>query len=100
MHAYLDARMKARQEVFVARYGPNQMSLRMMVTHPNYWRRGAAPLLVEWGIRLDMEKGVVIVMFSSPTGKALYVSSRFQAILYDCLEPTLLQLSEHFTRPI
>jgi N-acetylglutamate synthase-like GNAT family acetyltransferase len=64
----------------VAHYGPDQMSLRMMVTHPDYWRRGAAHLLVDWGVKLATEKKVAIVMFSSPMGKALYETFGFREL--------------------
>ena len=72
--------MEARQEVFVACYGPNQISLRVMVTHPHYWRRGAAHLLAKWGVDLAAKNGVAIVMFSSPMEKALYETFGFREL--------------------
>lgn len=52
----------------------------MMVTHPDYWRRGAGHPLVEQGVKLATEKEVAIVMFSNPTGKALYDTFRFREL--------------------
>jgi predicted N-acetyltransferase YhbS len=80
MHAFSNATMKARQEVFMSRYEPNQMSLRQMVTHPHYWGCGAGHLLVDWGVKQPTEKEVAIVMFSSPMGKALYETFGFREL--------------------
>jgi len=80
MQAFLNATMKARQEAFVSRYGPKQMSLRRMVTNTHYWRRGAGHLLVDWGTKQATEEEAAIVMFSSPMGKASYETFRFRVL--------------------
>ena len=80
MEAYLEATMAFRQEVFVGRYGDRQMSLRQMATHPDYWRRGAGHLVVDWGVKKAIEAGIAIVMFASPMGKKLYEKFGFHEL--------------------
>ena len=80
MKAYLKATMAFRQELFVERYGNRQMSLRQMATHPDYWRRGAGHLVVDWGVKKATEAGVAIVMFASPMGKKLYETFGFREL--------------------
>lgn len=80
MEAYLEATMAFRQEVFVGRYGDRQMSLRQMATHPDYWRRGAGHLFVDWGVKKAIEAGIAIVMFASPMGKKLYETFGFREV--------------------
>ena len=55
----------------MARYGPNHMWLRRLITHPDYRRRGAAFLLVKWGLEQAAGKGVAIRLRSSPMGRAV-----------------------------
>ena len=80
MEAYTEAIMAFRQEVFVGRYGDRQMSLRQIATHPDYWRRGAGHLFIDWGVKKAIEAGVAIVLFASPMGKKLYETFGFREL--------------------
>lgn len=44
----------------------------MIVTSPDYRRRGAASLLLQWGIDSADERGVEIYLESSMAGRPLY----------------------------
>lgn len=46
--------------------------LGMIVTSPDYRRRGAASLLLRWGIEKADERGVEIYLESSVAGRPLY----------------------------
>ena len=80
MRAYLAATMAFRQDVFIAEYGPRQISLRMMATHPEYWRKGAGRLAMQWGVDEADRQKVAVVMFASPLGKHLYERYGFREL--------------------
>ncbi|KAL1882194.1 hypothetical protein Daus18300_000680 [Diaporthe australafricana] len=54
--------------------------LGMIVTSPDYRRRGAASLLVRWGIHRADERGVEIYLESSMAGKPLYEKFGLRAL--------------------
>lgn len=80
MRAYREALTIFRQEVFGGQFGGRQMSLRLMCTHPDYWRRGAAHLIVKWGVENATEAGVAISLFASPMGRKVYAACGFREL--------------------
>ncbi|KAI0380513.1 acyl-CoA N-acyltransferase [Hypomontagnella monticulosa] len=80
LEAYSEATMKARKEIFVARYGERQLSLRQMATLPDYWRRGAATKLLLWGKDRARKEGVAVPMFAGNMGKGLYSKYGFKEL--------------------
>ncbi|KAI3399938.1 hypothetical protein diail_5094 [Diaporthe ilicicola] len=66
---WYDSLHEYRYEVIKGR--PHYL-LGMIVTSPEYRRRGAAALLVQWGIDRADERGVEIYIESSTAGKPLY----------------------------
>lgn len=52
----------------------------MIVTAPEYRRRGAASLLLQWGIDKAEEAGVEIYLESSVAGRPLYEKFGFRVL--------------------
>ena len=48
------------------------MQLRLLVTHPDYQRRGAGGKWVIWGIEKGKEDSLALTLFASPIGGHLY----------------------------
>ncbi|KAM5343251.1 hypothetical protein ACJ41O_014217 [Fusarium nematophilum] len=55
-----------------AKYGNHQVNLWMLVTHPNFRRRGAATMLCNWGQKEAIRTSRMLTVMASPMGKALY----------------------------
>ena len=51
--------------------GTEQLHLKILATHPDYQRRGAATQHCEWGMKLAKEQEVPITLFCSPEGAKL-----------------------------
>ena len=56
----------ARRTWFNKMYGTKQLHLKILATHPDYQRRGAATQHCQWGIKLAKEHEVPITLFGSP----------------------------------
>ena len=80
MEAYAKANNKFRDDVFSSLYGSRQISLRLILTHPDHWRRGAGSLMLQWGVKTATKEGVAIVLFASPWGNELYESFGFREL--------------------
>ena len=58
---------------FFARYGDEQLHLWMLITHPNFRRRGAGSQLCNWGVEESARRGGwILTVMASPMGKDLY----------------------------
>ena len=68
----------AQEELFDSTYGPNQLSLAQLATHPDYWRRGVASRLLKWGIERSRREMWPITVFAGPTAYNLYHSFGFR----------------------
>ncbi|KAF4987083.1 hypothetical protein FDECE_15606 [Fusarium decemcellulare] len=71
MRVYAAAAARGFRDHF-ARYGNDQLNLWMLVTHPDYRRRGAATMLCNWGQKESLKTGRVLTVMASPMGKVLY----------------------------
>ena len=72
MRAFEESLEKARTRYFTRVYGENRIHLRLLVTHPDYQRRGAGGSLVRWGIEKAKEGNLAVTLFASPIGGHLY----------------------------
>ena len=72
MRAFEEGLEKARTNHFKQVYGENRIHLRLLVTHPDYQRRGAGGSLVTWGIEKAKENNLAVTLFASPIGGPLY----------------------------
>ena len=72
MRAFEESLEKARTHYFTRVYGENRIHLRLLVTHPDYQRRGAGGSLVRWGIEKAKEGNLAVTLFASPIGGQLY----------------------------
>jgi ribosomal protein S18 acetylase RimI-like enzyme len=56
-----------------AKYGKEQLRLWMLITHPEFRRRGAGTMLCDWGERESAKRGNwILTLEASPMGKGLY----------------------------
>jgi len=78
MDAYRMSVTQAQEKYFDRIYGRNQLSLAQLATHPNYWRRGAATRMLEWGISLSRKTTWPITVFAGPTAYGLYTKFGFR----------------------
>jgi ribosomal protein S18 acetylase RimI-like enzyme len=72
MAAYRMCVDQAQEEYFDRIYGTHQLSLAQLATHPDYWRRGAATMLLDWGFDISSQKRWPITVFAGPTAYSLY----------------------------
>ncbi|KAH6628912.1 acyl-CoA N-acyltransferase [Chaetomium tenue] len=72
MVAYGEA-MTENFDKFFARYGEEQLHLWMLITHPDFRRRGAGTQLCNWGVEEAARRGGwILTVMASPMGKNLY----------------------------
>lgn len=77
MQAWTAITAKSKAEVFDSVFGPRQLHLQILATHPRYQRRGAGKALCEWGLQLAERVSVPITVFASPMGRILYQRTGF-----------------------
>ncbi|KAL2148942.1 hypothetical protein VTH82DRAFT_1628 [Thermothelomyces myriococcoides] len=63
----------------------NHVFLRILMTHPNYRRRGAGTKLTEWGVNLARSQRIPTTVFASPMGLKLYEKLGFRKIMKCCV---------------
>ena len=80
MMVFEESLEKARTHYFKQVCGVNRMLLRLLVTHPDYQRRGAGGKLVKWGIEKAKEDNLAITLFASSTGGHLYRKLGFRGL--------------------
>ena len=78
MRAFEESLEKASTHYFKQLYGENRMQLRLLVTHPDYQRRGAGAKLLKWGIEKAKEDNLAVTLFASPIGGYLYRKMGFR----------------------
>ena len=61
-------------------FAEEQVNLSALVVHPDFRRRGAGTMLVDWGIKAAYGKGWPVTLYTSPMGKLLYQHLGFQPI--------------------
>jgi ribosomal protein S18 acetylase RimI-like enzyme len=72
MVAYGEAMTRSFDKSF-ARYGERQLHLWMLITHPDFRRRGAGTQLCNWGVEESARRGGwILTVMASPMGKSLY----------------------------
>ncbi|KAA6413004.1 MAG: hypothetical protein FRX48_02747 [Lasallia pustulata] len=80
MEAFTEALIKAKQTYFDDVYGDSRVHLRVLGTHPEYQRRGAATQLCQWGMTLARERNMAVTLFASPVGQQLYTHLGFKLV--------------------
>lgn len=72
MRAYAKTMARGFEKYF-AKYGKEQVHLWMLITHPNFRRRGAGTMLCDWGQKESAKRGGwVLTLMASPMGRLLY----------------------------
>lgn len=54
--------------------------LRIIVTHPDFERRGIGGMLMEWGLNRSREDDIPCVLEASPVGENLYLRKGFKIV--------------------
>lgn len=80
MEAYRDSVGRAQVELFDAAYGDRQLCLAQLATHPDYIRRGAGTMLVQWGLALAEKETWAVTVFAGPTAYGLYARLGFRKL--------------------
>ncbi|KAI1122725.1 acyl-CoA N-acyltransferase [Nemania abortiva] len=66
---------------YLARYGSEQLHLWMLMTHPDFRRRGAGTMLCNWGQDEAVKRGGwSLTVMASPLGRLLYEHLGYQFI--------------------
>lgn len=82
MAAYRAAILAAQAHIIdTLSYRSTGICLAQLVTNPSYFRRGAASLLLEWGIAWAEKDHVPITLFAGPMAIDLYRRYGFQTIV-------------------
>lgn len=71
---------------YFAKYAESQIHLWLIVTHPDFRRRGAGTMLMNWGLDAAKEKGLPITVFASPMGRLLYAHLGFQDVATEIIQ--------------
>ena len=79
MEAFTTSLMKAKQTYF-DEYGDSRIHLRILGTHPDYQRRGAATRHCQWSMTLAKERNMAVTLFSSPVGQQVYTHLGFKLL--------------------
>jgi len=79
--AYRKGISRAQEEYFDQTYGTNQLSLAQLATHPDYFGRGAATMLLEWGVALGKKERWPITVFAGPMAYNLYRRFGFKTLV-------------------
>lgn len=72
MNAFTTAIQSAKKSYFESKYQSNHPHLRIIATHPEFQRRGAASALCRWGMEHARARKEPVTLFASPTGQKLY----------------------------
>jgi len=79
--AYRLSVCRAQEEYFDLAYGKNQLSLAQLATHPDYFGRGAATMLLDWGVALGKKERWPITVFAGPMAYNLYTRFGFKKLV-------------------
>jgi GNAT superfamily N-acetyltransferase len=61
-------------------YGPSQLYLETLGTHPDFQRRGAGTRLVSRGIEVGKREGVNVTLIAQPTAEGFYRGLGFVSV--------------------
>lgn len=81
MMAYRVGSEFAQQRYFNTILGKDQLSLAQLATHPDYFNRGAASMLLDWGLAIARSKSWPISVFAGPMGYNLYLQKGFRQVV-------------------
>lgn len=65
---------------YFAKYAEKQVNLATLVVHPDFRRRGAGTMLVNWGIEAAEKQRWPVTLCASPMGRLLYEHLKFGTI--------------------
>ena len=82
MKAFKDAVTKAKKKYFDDVYGNQHLHLRILATHPDWQRHGAATMHCDWGMDLADAHKVPVTILSSPMGSKLYSHLGFETLAH------------------
>ncbi|KAK3071576.1 hypothetical protein LTR53_008384 [Teratosphaeriaceae sp. CCFEE 6253] len=69
---------------YFKKYAEKQIHLWLIVTHPDFRRRGAGTLLMDWG--MHNEKRWPLTLFASPMGQKLYEHMQFEKVASEYIQ--------------
>ena len=81
MNAYALATDFAHEQYLEPLLGKQRMSLAQLLTHPDYRRRGAATMLLQWGLEQADREAWPITLFAGPAGVSIYQRAGFEIIV-------------------
>ncbi|KAF2026682.1 hypothetical protein EK21DRAFT_18291, partial [Setomelanomma holmii] len=58
-------------------FGPDQLYLHTLATHPDYQLRGAGTQLVNSGLERGRRAGVNVTLLAAPTARGFYLEAGF-----------------------
>jgi ribosomal protein S18 acetylase RimI-like enzyme len=70
----------ADAEKYFAKYGNDRITLQILGTHPDHWRRGYATSLCRYGMRIAAEDGLAVTLVAGQTGLGLYRHLNFTSL--------------------
>ncbi|KAK6334550.1 hypothetical protein TWF730_003764 [Orbilia blumenaviensis] len=76
---YLATLERGRLEYF-SKYGNEQYHLWLLVTHPDFRKRGAGTMLCRWGMEKATEQSYMTTVLGSPMGTLLYEYLGFKLV--------------------
>lgn len=72
-------------ETYFRKYHQEQLHLWMLITHPDYRRRGAGSMLCNWGLKESSKRGGWnLTVMSSPMGQVLYQQLGYELLGTEC----------------
>ncbi len=71
---------------YFQKYKEKQIHLWIVVTHPDFRRRGAGTMLTSWGIEAAEERDWPVTVFASPMGQLLYAYLNFEKIATEYIQ--------------
>ncbi|KAG6354228.1 hypothetical protein INS49_004832 [Diaporthe citri] len=78
MNAFATALQSAKKSYSDSKYQSHHLHLRILATHPDFQRRGAASALCRWGVEYAGERKQPGTLFASPMGRKLYTYLGFK----------------------
>lgn len=86
-HCYLYNEVVARCfKKYFQKHQEKQIHLWVVVTHPDFRRRGAGSMLTSWGIEVAEGKDWPVTVFASPMGQLLYTYLKFEKIATEYIQ--------------
>lgn len=80
MTAYIESTENGMDKHFRSQYGPWQIELWNLATHPDYQRKGHGSTLCRWGMKKAQEDNVAVTLMAAPMGKLLYAHLGFRFV--------------------